>query len=69
MVVRAAMGLGSRIMIGDDAERIAQYAPALRGRRREIPCCRLGSLRTGLESRMLFASHCQFFKVGVPAVL
>ena len=31
------------------AERIAQYAPALRGRRREIPCCRLGSLRTGLE--------------------
>ena len=29
---------------------------------------RLGSLGTGLESRMLFASHGQFFEVGVAAV-
>src|SRR4029077_20549935 len=36
--------------------------------RRDWLCARLGSLGTGFESRMLFASRGQFFEVGVAAI-
>ena len=51
-----------------DCSRNNGNKPVHGARRRAWLRARLGSLGTGRESRMLFASRCQFFEVGVAAV-